>query len=255
MADPRRHLPAKLRKRSDTMTTNDSTQLDQPVRDLTREELDEIERECREWTYGYMQASEDEWTRKGLAFHWLDTEPTYVSPIDWDMFIPDPSAPCRRIFRFTLIGGGQIAAVEHWHRATWGGGGEPPFEPRLSDYPGPSFVVTAHVGDHVGRYRGHLGGPVAEMQAKAVLFRNAPQAVIERVAATLQAIDCNRDHFFALLDGATSCAICGRPLRDEISKLVGVGPNCAHALGIPHSKEAAGKRLQLRRQLLGETRA
>ena len=90
------------------------------------------------------------------------------------------------------------------------------------------------------------------MNAEAVLFRNTPQNIIERVAATLRAIDCTPDNFYALLDGASHCAICAHPLRDEISKLIGVGPDCAKAFGIPHSMAAASKRLALRRQLLGQ---
>jgi hypothetical protein len=35
-----------------------------------------------------------------------------------------------------------------------------------------------------------------------------------------------------------------------VSKLVGVGPDCAQAFGIPHSIAAAEKRLKLREELL-----
>ena len=59
--------------------------------------------------------------------------------------------------------------------------------------------------------------------------------------------------FHALLDPSQGCAFCHRPLRDEISKLVGVGPDCARKHRIPHSMAAANKRLEIRRKILGES--
>ena len=76
------------------------------------------------------------------------------------------------------------------------------------------------------------------------------QPIADRVAATLRAIGYDPENFYALLDNSEGCAICGRPLRDEISKLIGVGPSCAHSNDIPHSMEAASKRLERRRELL-----
>jgi hypothetical protein len=59
---------------------------------VTDEELDACEHEWREWMYGHMQEYEEEWTRGGLAFHWLDPEPAWVSPCDWRFIaqVPDP---------------------------------------------------------------------------------------------------------------------------------------------------------------------
>jgi len=89
------------------------------------------------------------------------------------------------------------------------------------------------------------------MATYAVVFdQGTPQDIANRTAATLRAIDNKADNFHALLDGATGCAICGRPLRDEVSKLCAVGPDCAHHHGFPHSTAAANKRLELRRRLL-----
>ena len=76
--------------------------------------------------------------------------------------------------------------------------------------------------------------------------------IADRVAATLHAIDHKPENFFALLDGATGCAFCQRPLTDEISKLIGVGPDCARQSNIPHNLAAANRRLELRRRLLGD---
>lgn len=52
------------------------------------------------------------------------------------------------------------------------------------------------------------------------------QSVADRAAATLRAIDNKADNFYALLDGAEGCALCG-----------------------PHSLAAANQRLALRRKL------
>lgn len=60
------------------------------------------------------------------------------------------------------------------------------------------------------------------------------------------------ENFYALLDGADRCAFCRHPLRDEVSKLVAVGPDCARQYGIPHTLEAASRRLALRKKLLAE---
>ena len=70
------------------------------------------------------------------------------------------------------------------------------------------------------------------------------------MAATFRLINDDADNFFALLDGSAGCAFCGRALRDEISKLIGVGPVCASQHRIPHNQEAAERRLALRRKLL-----
>ena len=116
--------------------------------------------------------------------------------------------------------------------------------------------VTAHCGDVIKRARGEFvlardGGP-CEINCYSVVFPpGTDQEIADRVAATFQAIGNSADHFFALLIGGRTCAICDRPLRDELSRLIGVGPDCARRYHIPHSKEAAEKRLALRRKLLG----
>jgi hypothetical protein len=95
-------------------------------------------------------------------------------------------------------------------------------------------------------------GNYSELNAQAVVLTKGYQEVAERTAETFRLMDDDAEHFFALLDGTSGCAICGRALRDEISKLVGVGPECASQYRIPHNKEAAERRLTLRRKLLGQ---
>ena len=47
------------------------------------------------------------------------------------------------------------------------------------------------------------------------------------------------------------CISCDRPLRDEVSKAIGIGPDCAAGLGIKHSLSTAHKMVQ-RRAAAGE---
>jgi hypothetical protein len=197
----------------------------------------------------YMRKREADWLRQGFSVTWVDPEPMWVSACDWDMFLEDPSAPGRRIYRLSLQGGGQISVVEIWAPINCGDG----VDRWLSCYR-PSLIVSAHTPDGLIRYRGTLESACSEMHAHAVKFRNVvPADVADRVAATLRAIDTTPDNFYALLDGSQGCAFCCHPLRDEVSKLVGVGPDCARKHNVPHSMAAASKRLEIRRKILGET--
>jgi hypothetical protein len=222
----------------------------------------------RDW----MVRQEREWRDAGLTVAWIDTRPKWIPVIYWSVgrdAHPDtvahaplinPIVPCRRAWRFSLIGGGQIKIAEHWVKTN-----DPNFpiwNPRID------IVVAAHSDDRLRIYRGAIDDILGEMQAAAVVLRGAGediQAIANRTAATLRALAEDetaghgvtppvRDRFYALLDGASGCSICGRPLRDEISKLVGVGPDCARQWRIPHSRGAASKRLELRAQILGITK-
>jgi len=221
----------------------------------------------REW----MVRQEREWRAAGLAVSWIDTRPKWISIINWSwpedaLFkewpLVDPKTPCRRAWRFSLIGGGQIKIVEHWVETREPWPSSPVWNPRID------IVVAAHVDDRLRTYRGVIDDILGEMQAGAVVLRGTSeeiQAVADRAAATLRALtsneadksDCThpeRDRFYALLDGARGCSICGRSLRDEVSKLLAIGPDCARQWQIPHSRGAASKRLELRAQILGTTK-
>jgi hypothetical protein len=197
--------------------------------------------------------AEAEWRRRGQVFAIVHPEPTYISAADWREYasIPDPPAPCDRIIRFDLIGGGQIKSVEHF--VPWPDG----IGSKVICYDH-ELRVTAHCGDVINRARGefvfaNLRGPI-EINCHAVMFPpGAAQEIADRVAATFNAIGDSSDNFFAVLVGGLHCAFCNRPLRDELSRLIGVGPDCAQQYHIPHSKEAAERRLVLRHKLLGGT--
>jgi hypothetical protein len=217
----------------------------------------------REW----MAKQEREWRDAGFAVAWIDTRPKWIPVIYWSVSrdalfanvaqapLIDPVTPCRRAWR--LIGGGQIKIIEHWVKTN---------DPNFPIWnPRTDIVVAAHTDDRLRIYRGAIDHILGEMQAAAVVLRGTSddiQAAADRAAATLRALTedeaadhgvtpADHDRFYALLDGARGCSICGRPLRDEVSKLVGVGPDCAHQWRIPHSRAAASKRLQLRSQILG----
>jgi hypothetical protein len=215
--------------------------------------IDDDDIEFRASAVRGMQKEEAEWRRAGKVFSWIDLEPDWVSAAEWYMgsqwgYPAEPTAPCNRILRFSLIGGGQIKVTEEWRLRH-----HPPYEPWLSCYE-PRLAVKAHTEEGLSSAAGLLDhGACYEMAAYAVVFgHNTPQAIADRVAATLRAIDTNSDNFRALLDGSTGCAFCGRALRDEISKLIAVGPDCARRCGIPHNVAAANRRLERRRALLGD---
>jgi uncharacterized protein DUF6011 len=227
----------------------------------------EIEETVRYWTEAHRSEQVREkakWRAQGFEVAWIDLEPKYLPICDWhfnamgdEPILPPPQQPCRRTLRFSMLGGGQIALTEHWAE-------------RQPLFPGDALIgpmwrrgialrVTTH-SPHLRRWQGHIVSILNEVSTDAVLLR-APAEVAQRVAATLRLLSSategsctppDRDRFYALLDNAESCALCARPLRDEISKLIGVGPDCAKQNGIPHTLQAANRRLELRRQLLGE---
>jgi hypothetical protein len=98
----------------------------------------------------------------------------------------------------------------------------------------------------------------AEMYASGLAMW-APQELVDRVAHLIELTNeleggkgkqLTGPNIYALLDGATDCSMCGRALRDEVSKLCGVGLDCAKQYGIPHTLEVASQRLTLRKKLL-----
>jgi uncharacterized protein DUF6011 len=233
---------------------------------FTDEELPTDEEFEARWIESALEDKADteaEWLNQGMVFADIEPKPVYVTAIDWWLYadIPDPPAPCDRVLRFDLIGGGQIKVIEKfvwWDDCLTG---KPEFEPdgrRKVWAPDDRVLhVTAHCGDTVKRARGTytLARPCGpcEINCYAVLFpHGTDQDIVDRVAATFRAIGDSADHFFAMLIGGLNCAFCKRPLRDELSRLIGVGPDCARQHHIPHSKEAAEKRLALRHKLLGE---
>jgi hypothetical protein len=112
------------------MTTDNSPPLGDS-RPLSQEEPDA---EYAEWTSRatkHMREKEIAWTRAGYCYAWIDPEPTFCTVSEWstlfdrdgDFAFPDPTTPCTRILRFSLLGGGQIRVLERFRacRPFWKG--------------------------------------------------------------------------------------------------------------------------------------
>jgi hypothetical protein len=69
-----------------------------------------------------MRKCETDWRARGQIFSWIDLKPAWISAADWTdyggqgHFSPEPTEPCRRILRFTLIGGGKSESTRHGRR-------------------------------------------------------------------------------------------------------------------------------------------
>jgi hypothetical protein len=214
-------------------------------------------RQCREG----MLECEANWMEQGKTFAWFNQTPgSDNGSLCW-FWIDAPKEPCTRTFRFSMVGGGQIRTIEKWD---WQ---QAPFD--ISEMPGgiwkdedtvlvpveryPRLEGTAHTAHGPMRFVETFDGYILGCSATAAIFgKEVPQEIADRVATTFAAIGRQQEVFCALLDGTIGCALCGLPLRDELSKQVAVDPDCAHKHGIPHSMQAASRRLDLRRTLLGE---
>jgi hypothetical protein len=230
--------------------------------EATQQELEEYGRLAEQWCREAMAKCENKWKEHGKTFAWFRQEPDWGNgSLSW-FWLEDPKKPCKRKFRFSLIGGGQITATQTWRWRHWANGKRENSQwtwkddhtVLWEDNPGCLHVVTtAHEPDGVRRYSGAIETSYAELSCSAAVFgQGTPQEIANRVAATLSAIGTDPDDFYALLDSSAGCAFCARPLHDEISKLVAVGPDCARKFNVPHSMAAASKRLELRRKLLCE---
>jgi hypothetical protein len=208
--------------------------------------------------YGMLE-QEDFWRQCRLVWSWIDERPGWLSPVDWDFqILPNPDRASSRRLRFTLLGGGQITVIEQ-------------FKPTPAPAPVPELEfyccrqtlrVTADAGDGLQRFRGVIDRNITyEMNAKAVLFMpGTPQSIADRVASTFRFLawpdlDSNTrapdpDNFSALLDRSEQCSICNRALRDHVSMQLGIGPDCAKQLRLPHGLAAATRIQQRRHELL-----
>jgi hypothetical protein len=223
----------------------------------SKEEMDEFERDVIECVKRDIAENyEPKWRKENLNWVWIDPEPTWMSYVGWDVTIfewfstDDPSLkPFKRRFRFSMIGGGQILVTDYYRwfqyrdkkgaifRHFW------KEDPQLS-------IVTDVAGD-LKRYKAFIDGPVYEMSAEAVIG-HAPLEVLENVAKTIRAIDNSKENFNALLSRRNHCQFCNRPLKDHVSKLLMMGPDCAKRWNFQHSIKVADAVLKKRKELLGE---
>ena len=206
---------------------------------------------------------EDYWQQADLVFSWIDERPVWLSPTAWwlEVLLPPPH-PVLRQLRFSLLGGGQIQVREKFELSGWSDESY-----RTMCHGNKILKVTADAGDGLHHYAGIVDGIHNEMGADVALFRRGtPQNVADRVAATFRLLaiindECpsvrgpDRDRFMALLDHSAECCVCHRALRDEVSKSLGIGPDCAKHIGLPHNLAVATRVLKLRRELLGAAAA
>jgi hypothetical protein len=220
--------------------------------------------ECKFFTWGCqsMLLEEDRWAQCDLVWAWIDERPVWLSPVDWYLeFLPDPKQEMQRRFRFTLLGGGQITVTERWKRWEL----TPGVTPGKLDFhcDQTRLRVTADNGHGLQRFRGVIDSTFSEMYARVALFLpGTPQSIADRVAQTFRLLTCahlvgtsvrgpDPDNFMALLDRSERCCVCGRALRDHVSMLLGIGPDCAQHMRLPHSLAAADRIAQRRKELLG----
>jgi Family of unknown function (DUF6011) len=213
------------------------------------------------WACLGMLEQEDLWAQCKLVWTWIDERPVWVSPVDWDFeILPYPEREMQRSFRFTLLGGGQITVIERFK--LWRS---------LSDHEAwlhrdsCDLRVTADAGNGLRRFTGTINHLSYEMGANAVLFLpGTPPSIADRTATTFRLLSTSdnhavrnpdRDNFMALLDRSEQCCVCGRALRDHVSVLLGIGPDCAKQLRLPHGLGITNKILQRRRELLGDAAA
>jgi hypothetical protein len=233
----------------------------------------------------HQSCAEEEWTKEKKVWSWIGGK-GWQFGFGW-YFLNPPQHTCRRIIRLSLPEDGQLRVIEKfvryhdfwnwrdcegekcscrqeptvlehiWRRYQQPYWDTPQSDPKHRDERfhltiEAALMATAEVDGTLHRYHGTLQDtPASEMSASAVVFNHGtPQAVADRCARILDLTQYEDENFFALLDGADRCAICRKPLRDEVSKLVAVGPDCARMYGIPHTLEAASKRLELRKKLL-----
>ena len=91
-----------------------------------------------------------------------------------------------------------------------------------------------------------------EMNAEIACFaRGTDQRIADEVAELLVRIRDAEDQaeHVALMALSSRCNSCNRPLKDEISKIIGFGPDCAKQSGIPHTLEFARQVEQHRAEL------
>jgi hypothetical protein len=232
----------------------------------TPEELAAAEREWIDSVLKHKAKMEAAWHRKGYVFSWIDPAPTHMDAGDWNALcwcegdqppytvhhhFPRPEVPTRRILRFSLLGGGQIRSIEVYQAADdeRNGGMRQLFPTWRTRW---DLQVISQADARLISVGGHFyDGPYYEVNMQAVVLHRH-QDIADRAAATLRLIDNKIDNLIALLDPTQGCACCGRPLRDPISKLLGIGPDCAAKYRIEHSRAAAERRQAKRRELLGD---
>jgi Family of unknown function (DUF6011) len=151
------------------------------------------------------------------------------------------------VLPIVLKGGGEMRVTFETRKSITSTGEAPStyFERKLG-----LTVRTEH-----GVFKGSLNGDCSERSWYVVsLPPNAPQAVADRIATTLDAIQKLdlKDDYLAIMPVSDRCGVCSRALDDIVSKTLGIGRTCAARLGIRHSAAVADEIIVRRRAFLAE---
>lgn len=68
------------------------------------------------------------------------------------------------------------------------------------------------------------------------IMTSGPQAVTDDALATLWRVHRDEKHAFV---GMPICGCCRRALTDDVSRKLGIGPDCAKRIGLPHNHGTA----------------
>lgn len=100
------------------------------------------------------------------------------------------------------------------------------------------ITLRASVDHHV--YDGEIRHGCCDMASAFVRLAAPGHEDVARAIVT--ALDTIRDDWearIALYPRSIKCFACRHPLRDPVSKTLGIGPECSKEFGIPHTQEAA----------------
>ena len=135
---------------------------------------------------------------------------------------------------FTLPSGGDLTVTVHREPRTWDG------KVHMIDRLEFSAITPS------GLVRGALDTTATEMDSTFLTVpESAPAAIVAEIADTLRRID-SPEALLALRKPGGRCCVCHRPLRDQVSRVLEIGPDCADHAGILHNAETVARVLKLR---------
>jgi hypothetical protein len=210
---------------------------------MTKEELEEIDASLSHATLE--EANKKAATLEAEGFTTVVTSPEWATPytiLDY-LFCSgeDPGSSHSIVLRLALIGGGEVELRMKSHVSIINGD--------KSEHLDSEMAMTIVDSESSSSYRGKLLYDGFEMQCAIYATRGCPEELINRVDRTLKAIE-EWESLCALLAPSERCFCCARPLRDEVSKIIGVGPDCAKRIGISHGWDTATMVLEYRKSLL-----
>ena len=226
-------------------------------------DMDDDERE-------FFASAQREAERVQLAtpgLHWIDPAPVWLESDWWTnhlFYLAADRADRNEVavaLRLKLPGGlpeDELRLTARFQRDRSRAAGD---DDEFLQWSATSIALRVTVRTDDGLRRHHLGTIEHTLTEMGQAFiTGLPADVAERVATLMREINdctpCNvpdpqggglQPYLKSLnwfrADGA-HCIVCHRPLRDEVSKVIGIGPDCAAGLGVPHTLGEAGRVLR-----------